>query len=119
GSGKVAILTDLASAKPTCARDPLGQCAGLLPGGAYFQTHGRNFAPRLGLAWDPRGDGKTSVRAGFGMYDVLPFPYLLENRTNGFPFFEQAKIKKPPASAFPTGGLALVVPGSFRAAYVQ
>lgn len=30
-----------------------------------------NFAPRLGLAWDPFGDGKTSVRAAFGMYDVL------------------------------------------------
>jgi hypothetical protein len=31
-----------------------------------------NFAPRIGIAWDPRGDGKTSIRAGFGMfYDVL------------------------------------------------
>ncbi|HET6145632.1 MAG TPA: carboxypeptidase regulatory-like domain-containing protein [Candidatus Acidoferrales bacterium] len=30
-----------------------------------------NFAPRVGLAWDPFGDGKTSVRAAFGVYDVL------------------------------------------------
>jgi hypothetical protein len=30
-----------------------------------------NFAPRVGLAWDPFGDGKTSVRSAFGMYDVL------------------------------------------------
>jgi hypothetical protein len=29
-----------------------------------------NFAPRVGLAWDVRGDGKTSVRAGFGMFYV-------------------------------------------------
>jgi Carboxypeptidase regulatory-like domain/TonB dependent receptor len=27
-----------------------------------------NFAPRLGLAWDPFADHKTSIRAGFGLY---------------------------------------------------
>jgi outer membrane receptor protein involved in Fe transport len=34
-----------------------------------------NFEPRIGLAWDPFHDGKTAVRAGFGMFDVLPLPY--------------------------------------------
>ena len=32
----------------------------------------RNFAPRVGLAWDPFHNGKTSVRAAFGMFDILP-----------------------------------------------
>jgi hypothetical protein len=30
-----------------------------------------DFSPRIGLTWDPTGQGKTSIHAGFGEYDNL------------------------------------------------
>jgi hypothetical protein len=53
-----------------------------LPGVFDFrepETDRNNLMPRIGLAWDPSGEGKWAVRAGFGIsYDVTPqnFPLL-------------------------------------------
>jgi hypothetical protein len=33
-----------------------------------FPQNGKDFAPRLALAWDPKGDGKTSLHAAYGIF---------------------------------------------------
>ena len=43
------------------------------PGNGGWNTYWKLFAPRVSLAWDPKGNGRMSIRAAFGMfYDTLP-----------------------------------------------
>jgi len=68
----------------------------------------KDFAPRVGLAWDPFKNGKTSVRAGFGVFDVVPLPMQVAPGP-GFPFTIQPTIDLVGhPGTFPTGANALL-----------
>ena len=80
----------------------------------------KNFVPRLGIAWDPFGTQTTAVRAGFGMFDVLPFLYLYETPLNrSTPFFLQGVALNPPAGSFPSGAYSLLGVQNLRTAWVD
>ena len=40
----------------------------LVPGSSFIHTDKNNFAPRIGLSWDPFKKQKTVIRAGIGMF---------------------------------------------------
>ncbi len=87
-----------------------------------------NFEPRVGFAWDPFRDGKTSVRGGFGVFDALPLLYEFTSfGGQGLPFYELASqsLKGNVNGCFPTlaacGGFSSLSgnPKKFRAVEVD
>jgi hypothetical protein len=58
--------------------------AGVPKGGAG--TTWSNFGPRTGFAWDVFGDGRTSVRGGYGVFFDQPNTLYTNNLANQAPF---------------------------------
>jgi hypothetical protein len=69
-----------------------------VPRGTYA-TDKNNVAPRIGAVWDPVGDGKTTVRAAWGVfYDALAGQGdFFQNGVLAPPFTPLVEVNSPPA----------------------
>lgn len=88
-------------------------------GDPYFSNPTlKNFEPRIGFAWDPFRNGKTAVRGGFGMFDVLPMLYTTVTLNGrGAPFLQIASSTSLPPGSFASGALPFILSSGSTAAF--
>ncbi|MDQ3816732.1 MAG: TonB-dependent receptor, partial [Acidobacteriota bacterium] len=51
-----------------------------------YKTNNKNWQPRVGFAWDPWGDGKTSIRAAYAVLVDQPVTNLVTGLASNPPF---------------------------------
>lgn len=62
---------------------PGGQANPALAGSGVFHTDTNNWAPRMSVAWDPRGSGRDVIRAGYGIFYNMLTPQTFNTFLRG------------------------------------
>ena len=84
-----------------------------MPAGTY-DTDKNNFAPRIGIVWDPTGSGRSSLRGAWGIfYDALAGQGdFFQNGVLAPPFTPLLEINSPPAALTLSNPLSSVSGGA-------
>jgi hypothetical protein len=91
-----------------------------------FPTNNKLFQPRLGVAWDPWGDGKTSIRAGYAILAQQPTTDIVSGLSGNPPYatpFQATSatnsitLENPPIT--PKGVSPFTIDPNYQDAYAQ
>jgi hypothetical protein len=79
-------------------------------GQAVQRTPHNGFGPRLGFAWDPHGNGRTSIRGGYGIFFDSPAVNSVEQFASENPPIVQSRNIPNPDFANPGSGQPAINP---------
>lgn len=71
------------------------------PGRSYNRNQLRQFAPRVGLVYDPRGDGRQTIRAAAGIFYEMPKMWQYGRAPLNPPFGNTIIVNNPASFADP------------------
>jgi len=85
---------------------------GVLDGRTHiYEPDSYNFAPHFGFAWDPRSNGKMSIRGGAGVYFDTILGFVVSQSRNVFP--NEIPLVSDDGGFFPANGINLPNPALF------
>ena len=67
-------------------------------------TDKNNWAPRVGLAWDVKGDGRTSIRGAYGLFYTPQGSITVANQNEAPPFVQVVSLASPGSLRDPYAG---------------
>jgi len=102
--------------------------AGVPNSKSFSEPRKLNFAPRVGLAWDPKGDARMTVRAAYGIFFDYPHFFQFDGLKDTPPWGSRVVLTNPPGGfedpwqgypggnpfpVFPTANVAFPTSGTY------